>query len=366
MLELTTRFRSVSNGRTKAGKRNGRASGAAAHLRYIDRESAVEFHSSRGLHAVDPDAQKAELRAHFRAAEATGAARETGARIAEKMIISLPADWNAKTRQVGLERLLDHLAPEGSKVRAWGVVHDDKPDNPHIHIIAQDGDESRASARARAAADGRKRARRQRVLRLGEKHRAKELRAEIAAVLNAVADERGGSRVEHKSFAERGIEDKSPMRHEGPERRARVAKSNDLDAWLGFDPQQDPIATHNAAERSWRADLEAARRAEATSPADLVQAALDRDAAAAERDGWDLSPPAATGPAHSPAPSPTSDARKGAENGEKSAPARPETQPQPQLQPNRDELIRKASERLAQKRSKTPRKPRTTFRGSDR
>jgi len=337
-------------------------------LRYIDRESAVEFRAMRGLHAVDHDAQKAELRAHFRAAAATGAARETGARIAEKMIISLPADWDPETRQIGLERLLDHIAPKGSDVRAFGVVHDDKPSNPHIHIIAQDGDESKASARARAAAEGRKRARRQRVLRLGEKHRAKELRAEIAAVLNAVADERSGSRVEHRSFKERGIEDKSPFWHEGPERRARGARENDLDTWLGLDPRIDDVMLHNAAERRWRTDLAAARRAEAASPADLVQAALDRDAAAAERDGWDLSPPAATGPAYSPAPSPTTAVRKGAENGEKSAPLLPETQPQPQLQPkqDRDELIRKASERLAQKRSKTPRKPRTTFRGSDR
>lgn len=230
MLELTTTFRNVS---TAGGRSAADASGAAAaHLRYIDRDTAVEDRASSGLRDGTREDQLAEMRNRFRHAAEKGG--KNGARVAEKVIVSLPNSWDRDARQEAAQRLCELFAPAGSDGFAYAVTHADKPDNRHLHIIAQDGAESVAQAKARrlassrawAAENGGKkpRLRRQNVLRLGDKRRAKEVRAEIAGVLNQIAAERGIDAVEYRSFKDRGIDQPATV-HEGASVRAVAEKT---------------------------------------------------------------------------------------------------------------------------------------------
>jgi len=239
-LELTTSFRNIS---TAGGKLGGReaAAKAAAHLRYITRGTALEDVAAAGLPPGSPANQRAAMRQAFRTAGEKGG--KTGSRVAEKITVTLPNSWPREARKEALQRLCAHLAPKGSDAWAFGVTHHDKrgtaQPNEHIHIIAQDGAESRESALARkqaskseaeedaalGASGQRKvhRVRRQNVIRLGDRSRAKEMRTEMAGILNEIAESRGLERVEHRSFKERGIE-AEPTVHEGPKVRALAAK----------------------------------------------------------------------------------------------------------------------------------------------
>jgi len=240
-LELTTSFRNIS---TAGGKLDGReaAAKAAAHLRYITRGPALEDVANAGLPPGSPADQRAAMQQAFRSAGERGG--KTGSRVAEKITVTLPNSWPREARKEALQRLCDHLAPDGSDAWAFGVTHRDKrgtaQPNEHIHIIAQDGAESRESALTRRqasqseaeedavlGASGKRkvrRVRRQNVIRLGDRSRAKEMRTEMAGILNDIAETRGIERVEHRSFKERGIEDE-PMRHEGPKVRAVAEKT---------------------------------------------------------------------------------------------------------------------------------------------
>ena len=230
MLELTTTFRNISTAGGRPGAEAAQA--AAAHLRYIDRGTAVEDRASSGLPPGSPAEQRAAMRQRFRSAGEKGG--KSGKRVAEKLIVSLPNSWPREARREALERLCEHLAPPGSDAVAYGTTHRDKADNQHLHIVAQDGAESIDQAKARRRASARSwakenagkkpRLRRQNVIRLGEKTRAKELRAEIAGILNEVAEKRGLEGVEHRSFKDRGIKDPATV-HEGHKVRAVAEKT---------------------------------------------------------------------------------------------------------------------------------------------
>jgi hypothetical protein len=230
MLDLTTTFRNISTAKGRAGAEAAQA--AAAHLRYIDRGTAVEDRASSGLANGSPAEQRAAMRQRFRSAGEQGG--KSGKRVAEKLIVSLPNSWPREARREALERLCEHLAPPGSDAVAYGTTHSDKSHNRHLHIVAQDGAESREQAKARRRASARAwlrenagkkpRLRRQNVIRLGEKTRAKELRAEIAGILNEVAEKRGIEGVEHRSFKDREIGGPATV-HEGASVRAVAEKT---------------------------------------------------------------------------------------------------------------------------------------------
>lgn len=234
MLELTTKFRGVSSS-PKA--RSNLSSGAAAAkgkagLRYILRDEAAADVVWSGAPLTDaakaasPD--RAERRAAVRLAmnaaidakAKTGG--EIGARLGEKIIVSVPNSWPARDQRDAAQRIAALLAPADSGAMAIGCRHTDKAQNAHLHFYVLDGLESREAAIARRP--DALRVRQRNVLRLGDLGRPKELRREIAACINAIATERGLEGVEARSFAERGLT-QAPSKHRGPiqTRAARLA-----------------------------------------------------------------------------------------------------------------------------------------------
>lgn len=219
-MELTTVFRNIST----SGGRDAKTAvaKAQAHLRYISRASAVEDTAHANLTSSAP---ATDLLKRF--SERSREGGKNGARIAEKIIVSLPNSWPREARREALQRLCDHIAPPGSEAVAYGVTHKDKAHNQHLHILAQDGAESREAAllrKGRSSGQAATRLRRRNAIRLSDKNRAKELRAEIAGILNEVARLYGVGSVEHRSYRDRGI-DVEPMQHEGPRVRAIAAKT---------------------------------------------------------------------------------------------------------------------------------------------
>ncbi|NDW60061.1 MobA/MobL family protein [Yangia sp. PrR004] len=233
MLELTTRFQAITTA-PAAGKKarsvGGAIAAACAHLRYIDRSSAVGERAVSGISSTNQAEIRAKIREAIRHRARKGGA--TGSRILEKGIISLPNTWPAFARERACEAIAEFLAPAGSEAMALVVTHRDKSQNSHLHFAAVDGFESQSAARARRP--NAKRVRRAQVIRLGNRGRPKEMRREIAAILNGIASENGLEQVEWRSFEDRGLI-AIPTRHEGPTRRAETRRGG----------QGDPRAAEN-------------------------------------------------------------------------------------------------------------------------
>ncbi len=254
-LELTTAFRGISSA---PAARNGKPAAeavaqGAAHLRYIDRDSAAGGRASAnvtdsdGVVAATPEQVRAAMRERMSVvAEKNG---KTGARVMEKGVVSLPNGWPPEACQEAMERVCSHLAPAGSEAMAYAVLHTDKPKNKHFHFAAIDGLESRDAARARRP--DAKRVRRANIIRLGDLGRPKELRNEIGAILNGIAQDRGLEGVETRTYEERGI-DLTPMKHEGHTRRAVAEKTGVQSAVAIFNQR---ISTLRDAARARFADF---------------------------------------------------------------------------------------------------------------
>lgn len=260
-LELTTTIRRVSSSpKARSGLSPAAAAGrAVASIRYITRSTAaeaVEWSGAR-LDAVAPEGHRAVKAALAEAIqERAQEGGKQGRVIAGRFIVSLPNDWPLDARREALRRVCAHLAPPGSDALAMGALHNDKPDNPHMHILAVDGLESLESAQARATARRKTkskaamaeaaktgehpnmpktRARRRDALRLNELKRPKELRRDIAAILNDIAQREGLEGVEWRSFAERGIT-RPATKHDGPEKRARLRKQDEAAPPIDYTP----------------------------------------------------------------------------------------------------------------------------------
>ena len=156
-LELTTTIRRVSSSpKARSGLSPAAAAGrAVASIRYITRSTAaeaVEWSGAR-LDAVAPKGHRAVKAALAEAIqERAQEGGKQGRVIAGRFIVSLPNDWPLDARREALRRVCAHLAPPGSDALAMGALHNDKPDNPHMHILAVDGLEAPNWPRARADA----------------------------------------------------------------------------------------------------------------------------------------------------------------------------------------------------------------------
>ena len=213
---------------------------AVGNLRYITRSSAVwsgdVIAHSEGITMVaeDPADRRAAREMTLWALEARAQRNRnsTGIRLADTLIVSLPRDATPDHQR---EMVANILANLGRDSDAWliGAIHRDRTGNPHAHILAIDGLESQAAAKARRPEA--KRVRRADALRLNEGGNRREIRSRIAEQINAVSDREGYRRAEVRSYEDRGIE-RAPTRHDGPQKRAIDDK---LTAWLESAPLSD-------------------------------------------------------------------------------------------------------------------------------
>lgn len=192
---------------------------AKANLRYVAREGATAdadfFHYSAGTLTSAEAVGRDEVMARGKAAIDARALKhraDVGVRLADKLIISLPADATPAEHREMLKRICERLGSD-SEAHIFAAIHRDKRGNPHAHLLAFDGLESQEKARLRAG-PGAKRVRRQEYLRLNEGGNRPEVRRRIAAAINGVSRANGRRLAEVRSFATRGI-DKQPQRHEG-------------------------------------------------------------------------------------------------------------------------------------------------------
>lgn len=229
MLELTTRFAGITTAvRPNAARMTPQRAAAqsVAHLRYISRKSAAKTEDIITLNLADPagspvnsiqDARRAFVRAIENRA---GKGGKKGIRVVEKLMCSLPNDFVGEPAREAVNLIANRLADGSSEVLIFAAIHSDRPGNLHAHFLAIDGLETHQKALSRTH-HATKRVRRRSAIRLGERGRPKQLRKLFAECINEVAGKHGLSRVEARSFRDRGIT-KPPGRHQGPQQRGRI------------------------------------------------------------------------------------------------------------------------------------------------
>lgn len=223
----TVNIRHIS---TSSRSRDGlsiRAARKAAldNLSYITRASKADdldvIGWSQGEALVAQDAGDREaMREMTHWAIDARAARHTeanGVRLADKVLVSLPRDATPEHHR---EMLVGILGDLGRDSDAWlvGAIHRDRAGNPHAHILAIDGLETREAAMERRP--DAKRVRRRDQLRMNDGGNRQELRQRIATQINRVSQEHGYRRAEIRSLADQGIEH-AAGEHEGPHGSAR-------------------------------------------------------------------------------------------------------------------------------------------------
>jgi hypothetical protein len=225
---------------TSSKARTGLTVGAARkaaldNLAYICRADATAdfdiIGHCQGETLIAEDAtDRAAMREMSRWAIDARAERHTdanGVRLADKLIVSLPRDATAEHHR---EMVAGIVANMGTDSDAWLVaaIHRDRSGNPHAHILAIDGLETRE-----AAADRRpdaKRVRRRDALRLNEGGNRQALRQRIAGQINFVSNAHGYRRAEIRSLEDQGIQ-RAAQEHEGPRGSAR-RNLREVDAWF--------------------------------------------------------------------------------------------------------------------------------------
>ena len=196
-----------------------------ASLRYITRADAaadldIIGHNQGETMIAEDAADRRAMMEMSRWAIDARAVRHTeanGIRLADKLIVSLPAD---ATPQHHREMVAGIVSDLGGDSDAWLVaaIHRDRGGNPHAHVLAIDGLETRAAALARRP--DAKRVRRRDALRLNEGGNRQELRQRIAAQINRVSDAHGYRRAEVRSLVAQGVQ-RAAQEHEGPVGSAR-------------------------------------------------------------------------------------------------------------------------------------------------
>lgn len=252
----TINIRHISTGRPPPGQkarsmlslRDAKAK-ALGSLRYIARADAaadldIIGHCQGETMIAENQADRRAMLTMSRWAINARAERHTeanGIRLADKLIISLPRDATPDHHR---EMVANIVADLGADSDAWLVaaIHRDRAGNPHAHILAVDGLETRE-----AAVDRRpdaKRVRRRDQLRLNEGGNRPELRRRIANQINLVSKREGYRRAEVRSLADQGIK-RTAQSHDGPRGSARRTL-REIDAWFEQSSEKNGSSIHEA------------------------------------------------------------------------------------------------------------------------
>lgn len=201
------------------------AKAAIATLSYICRaEAAADFDiigHSQGQTMIAEDAvDRAAMREMTLWSINARAKRHSdanGIRLADKIIVSLPQDATPEHHREMVRKIVSNLGQDSD---AWIVaaIHRDRSGNPHAHILAIDGMETREAAKARRP--DATRIRRRDALRLNEGGCRQILRQRIADQINAVSALHGYRRAEIRSLKDQGIQ-REAQKHKGPYGSAR-------------------------------------------------------------------------------------------------------------------------------------------------
>lgn len=201
--------------------------GAKANLRYITRDDAAEDGNIIArTNGQFLDGPPDELKAAARNAIDDRSQKHTdayGVRLADKLIVSLPNDATITEQRQMCATILEDFTAD-SEAFGMAAIHTDKAGNAHAHFLFVDGRESLEAAKARRP--DAKRVRRADALRLNEGGNRQEVRARVAASINAVALPAGRKAAEVRSYADRGIQ-QEPQRHEGPQVADKLDRAPD-------------------------------------------------------------------------------------------------------------------------------------------
>lgn len=235
-------IRHISTGRPPSGRSahamlslSEATAKARGSLRYITRADAaadldIIGHSQGVTMIAKGQADRRAMMEMSRWAIAERAKRHTdanGIRLADKLIISLPQDATAEHHREMVAKIVSDLGQDSD---AWLVaaIHRDKAGNPHAHILAIDGLETREAAISRRP--DAKRIRRRDQLRLNEGGNRPDLRRRIAAQINKVSEREGYRLAEVRSLEDQGIK-RAPQTHEGPHGSARRSL-REVTSWM--------------------------------------------------------------------------------------------------------------------------------------
>lgn len=227
--ETTVRLSHIStSNKARSGLSVADAVGAAkAHLRYITRDDAAEDGNIIArTNGQFLDGPPDELKAAARNAIDNRSQKHTdayGVRLADKLIVSLPNDATIEEQRQMCANILEDFTAD-SEAFGMASIHTDKAGNKHAHFLYVDGPESLEAAKVRRP--DAKRVRRADALRLNEGGNRQEVRARVAASINAVALPAGRRAAEVRSYADRGVE-REPQRHEGPQVADKLERKPD-------------------------------------------------------------------------------------------------------------------------------------------
>jgi hypothetical protein len=218
---------------------------ARAALHYITRESACAdddlcLYTGGGLQVPSNRKERRALKAKalnaFRSRLHANRNNANGCRALDKFIISLPADATPAEHRQMAQAIVRELGGD-SQALLLAAIHRDKKGNPHLHIWAVDGKETKEAAKARRP--DAKRVRQGDHMRLNELGSRKPVRARVAAAINGVGQPAGRRRAEVRSYADRGIS-RTPQKHEGLEAHQKNERANGLDDIHAVYPENHP------------------------------------------------------------------------------------------------------------------------------
>lgn len=191
------------------GRSTHAAGTAGAHVAYVTRSSACRAVVAEHVPQVAAGSRGGAARAWMDEAEAGD---RKNARVIDKLMLALPRELDEKQRVDLVRAFVTDLAG-GKAVPFLAAFHDKAGTkdaaNPHCHLILRDRDPETGKGR---------------VIGMSEKGSTERAREVWERVTNAALEAAGSdARIDRRSLQERGVTDREPSAHEGPQARAIAA-----------------------------------------------------------------------------------------------------------------------------------------------